>query len=115
MATALAESWVPDEPDVMEVTGRLDSATAPRVEEDVFLCIHSGARRMVLDCRELSYVTSAGLRAILAMARAMQKAGGRFAVCDLQPQVEAIFEASGFKTMIPVFSDRNEAITAFAG
>ena len=115
MTNALAESWAPTEPDVMEITGRLDSGSAARVEEDVLLCIQSGARRMVLDCRDLSYISGAGLRAVLAMARAMQKAGGHFGVCELQSQVDAMFEASGFDRIIPVFGDQREAIAAFAG
>lgn len=114
MATALAEAWVPTEPDVMEVIGRLDDGAAARVEEDVLLCIQSGARRMLLDCRDVPYITGAGLRAILAMARVMQKAGGLFGVCDLQPQVDAMFAASGFDQVIPVFGNQREAIAAFA-
>jgi anti-sigma B factor antagonist len=114
MATALAEAWSPTEPDVMEVTGRLDDTAAARIEEDVLLCIKSGARRMLLDCRDVPYITAAGLRAVLSMARAMQKTGGRFAVCELQPQVEAMFVASAIDRIIPVFGGRSEALTAFA-
>ena len=113
MATNLAEAWVPTEPDVMEVTGRLDDSAAARVEEDVLLCIQSGSRRMVLDCRDVPYATASGMRAILAMARAMRKAGGLFGVCELQPQVDAMFVANGFDQIIPVFSNQKEAIAAF--
>ena len=114
MPHMLAEEWVPDEPNVMEITGRLDDHSATRLEEDVYLCIKSGARRMVLDCSNLTYISAAGLRAILKLARAMQLAGGNLVVCHLQPQVAGMFKAIGCQYMVPVFSDRNEAFTAMA-
>jgi anti-anti-sigma factor len=114
MATALAEVWVPTEPNVMEVSGRLDDTAAARVKEDMLLCIESGARRMVLDCRDVPYITGAGLRAILSVARTMREVGGFFGVCELQPQVDAMFTASGFDQIIPVFGNQKEAIATFA-
>lgn len=114
MQTALATHWSPSEADVMEITGRLDDGTAHAVGEDVRLCIESGARRMVLDCRDLTYISGAGLRAMLDMARAMQDAEGRLVVCDLQPQVEEMFEACGFNAFIPVYGDQSDAVAALA-
>jgi len=114
MQPASVEPWIPSEPDVMEIEGRLDGHTATTVEEDVRLCIESGARRMVLDCSNLFYISGAGLRTVLTLARAMQIARGRFAVCDLQPQVEEMFAASGLTAVIPVYGSRNDAIAAFA-
>jgi stage II sporulation protein AA (anti-sigma F factor antagonist) len=114
MLTTQAEPWIPFEPDIMEIEGRLDSATAPGMEEDALLCIQSGARRLVLDCSRLFYVTAAGLRSMLALARAMKETGGRFAVCGLQPQVEDMFENSGLDAIITVYDTPDHAIAALA-
>ncbi|MGE3623362.1 MAG: STAS domain-containing protein [Bdellovibrionales bacterium] len=111
---ALAETWTPSGPDVMDITGRLDDGTSPLIEEDALLCIQSGARRMILDCRDLHYITGAGTRALIAIARAMQQAEGTLAVCHLQPQVEAMFRATGIDRIIPVFADQDEATAALA-
>jgi anti-sigma B factor antagonist len=114
MKSALAEAWTPTEPDIMDVAGRLDDGTAQTLEEDALLCIQSGARRLVLDCRDLSYVTAAGLRTIAAVARAMKQVDGVFALCELQPQVEQMLDKTGFLALIPVFGSRHEAIRSFA-
>jgi anti-anti-sigma factor len=114
MPSAVAESWIPSEPDVMDIEGRLDSGTAPIVEEDVLLCIQSGARRMVLDCGSLFYISGAGLRTILTLARAMQKAGGSFAVCGLQPHIQEMFAGCGFEAFITVYRSRSDALAALA-
>jgi len=103
------------EPDVMEISGRLDDGTAPAIEEDALLCIRCGARRMVIDCHDLTYVTGAGMRSLLTVARAMRQADGRLIVCDLQPQVARMFAASGIDAMIPVYAYQSEAIASLAG
>jgi anti-anti-sigma factor len=100
----------PDEPAIMEVMGYLDSNTALQVEEDVMLCIQGGAREMILDCARLNYITGAGMRAILIMARAMKAVEGRFAVCSLQPQVKAMMEACGYDRIVPIFDNREQAM-----
>jgi len=113
MQNAAATSWA-FEPDIMDISGRLDDGTAPALEEDALLCIRSGARRMIFDCRELTYVTAAGLRAMLNVAREMQMFQGSFGVCELQPQVEDMLRVTGLCEMISIFGSRNEAITALA-
>ncbi|MDP9126772.1 MAG: STAS domain-containing protein [Pseudomonadota bacterium] len=102
------------EPDIMEVSGYLDSTTALQVEEDVLLCIQSGAREMILDCTRLNYITGAGMRAILVMARAMQAVEGHFAVCGLQPQVKAMLAACGYDRVVSMYETRDEAIATLA-
>ncbi len=102
------------EPEIMEVTGYLDSNTAPQVEEDVMLCIQSGAREMILDCARLNYITGAGMRAILTMSRAMKAVEGRFGVCGLQPQVKAMLEACGYDRIIPLYGNLDEAVANIA-
>lgn len=115
MPSALrVEAFSPAEPEVMELSGRLDGGTAPSVEEDALLCISSGARRMVLDCGNLFYITGAGLRAFLNVARALEVMQGKLAVCNLQPQVRDMFDACGFRTVIPAFANQNEAIAALS-
>jgi anti-anti-sigma factor len=112
MPPVFNEPYGPSEPDVMEIAGRLDDGTASNVEEDIRLCIESGARRMVLDCRDLSYISGAGLHTVLDLARMMQAAEGRLVLCGLQPQVEEMLEVSGFDAIIPVYKNRGEAIVA---
>jgi anti-anti-sigma factor len=102
------------EPEIMEVVGYLDSSTALQVEEDVMLCIQSGAREMILDCTRLSYITGAGMRAILTMMRAMKAVDGRLAICGMQPQVRAMLQACGYDRIIPVCGNLEEAVAVVA-
>jgi stage II sporulation protein AA (anti-sigma F factor antagonist) len=107
-------AWSVAEPEIMELSGRIDSATSPRIEEDVLLCIQSGARDMILDCSNVSYITGTGMQSLLRMAREMQKARGNLAVCNLQPQVRDVFDFCGLESAIPVYESMSAARLALA-
>ena len=101
MTYAADESWLVTEPEIMDTDKYLSSTNAPDLEEDVRLCIQSGARHMVLNCAAMTYMTGAGVRAFLTIARLMHEAGGRIYVQGLSGQPRAIFEACGMEGLIP--------------
>lgn len=90
-------------------TGRLDSTTAPIVEQAIKDAMGRFGHRLLLDMGELDYVSSAGLRVVLAAAKLSNSASGKFLVCDLKPQVRQVFELSGFTRIISIVSSRAEA------
>jgi anti-anti-sigma factor len=66
---------------------------------------------MIIDCAELDYVSSAGLRVFLLAARAAQRAGIPFALCALKPAVREVFQLSGFSRIMTVHADRATALS----
>jgi len=100
--------WRVTEPEIMDTDKYLSSANAPDIEEDVRLCVQSGAREMVLNCANLTYMTAAGVRAFLNIARLMQNVGGTVSVTGLRGQPEEIFLASGMDFLIPSGSEASE-------
>lgn len=107
-------SWALSDPEVIAISGRLDSGTAPQTEEKVMQRIGQGARDIILDCSDLNFTTGAGLRMILTLAKEMQKVSGKLAVCNLHSQAQQIFEACHYDNIIPVFSTRDRALAALA-
>ena len=75
--------------------------------------LDDGVERVVLDCRELSYVGVTGLGVVLATARELQSRGGRFALCNLALHLKDVFRLSDLDEIIPVF-DSLEAALAMA-
>jgi anti-anti-sigma factor len=109
---AATESWNVTEPEIMKLSGRLDSMTATEVEEDALLCIRSGAREMILDCDEVTYITGAGVQSLLRIAREMQAVHGKLAVCNLHER--EIFDFCGLDGIIPVYETLSDARSAHA-
>jgi len=104
--------WQVTEPEIMDMDKYLSSANAPDFEEDARLCITSGAREMILNCAALSYVTGAGLRSFLNIARMMQEVGGKISVTGLKDQPREIFYACGLDAFMPSVNDPSELSTS---
>ncbi len=97
--------WHVTDPGIMDTDRYLSSANAPDLEEDVRLCIQSGSRKMVLNCASLTYMTSAGLRAFLRIARIMYSVGGVLSVKGLKGQPRAFYFACGMDSVIPLVKE----------
>ena len=97
---------------VVVFDGRLDSNTVSAVERDLAALIDGGGTRLVFDLAALAYISSAGLRVMLVMAKRLKQAGGRLALCCLGPQVGEVFEISGFQSIMTIVPTREEALAA---
>ncbi|MFU8763865.1 MAG: STAS domain-containing protein [Haliea sp.] len=95
---------------ILRPAGRLDFESSKVFQARVLDELSGCAGVFVVDATELSYVSSAGLRAFLVAAREAVRAGGSFSVCCLQPLVAEVFELSGFKQIIPVHDDLAAAL-----
>ena len=92
---------------------RLDTTSAPDVEQIVLAEIERGASRIVIDLTETTFVSSAGLRVILKVAKLLHQKGGKLGLCGLSEQINEVFEVSGFTTLVnvyPSFADAAEAV-----
>ena len=78
--------------------GRLDTTTAPEFES--FLCNHyEEAGSLVIDCEKLMYISSAGLRVLLAAQKKTKGAMKLTHVCEL---VMEVFEMTGFADILVI-------------
>jgi anti-anti-sigma factor len=95
---------------VVMVSGRMDTLTAPEFEAQTAKWLADGETRLVLDLSQLAYISSAGLRSILAAAKQLKAKGGDLAFCGLAGLVAEVFAVSGFAKLLPVFATREEAL-----
>ncbi len=72
----------------------------------------TGARHLVIDLRDLEYVSSAGFREFFLAGRRMSRGGGTLAVCQFQPAVKELFEIAQFMTAYAVHETREAAVAA---
>jgi len=105
----------PDQPiAVFETGGRLDASTVFELER-AFGAAHSpktglGMRVIVVTMDGLRYISSSGLRALLAARTALRKTGGDVLLCTLSPAVRDIFDMVGFDTIFKIYPTREEAL-----
>jgi len=95
---------------IVAAEGRLDTATAPDLEGVCARQLEGGACRLILDLGGLEYVSSAGLRVILALAKRLQAAGGGFALCGATGLVRETLDLAGIGTIVAVHDSLDEAL-----
>jgi stage II sporulation protein AA (anti-sigma F factor antagonist) len=89
--------------------GRLDSNSSPELERRALAEIAAGAPRLVIDLERVDYISSAGLRALLVIAKKLKQPGSRLALCGMTPAVRQIFELAGFLSIFTVEASRADA------
>jgi anti-anti-sigma factor len=105
------KSEVADGIAIHRVSGKIDALTAPNLEAAVGSAISAGTARIVFDMRNVTYVSSAGLRAILSGTKRAAAADGRLVIYGLQSLVSEVFESSGLGNLILIAADENQART----
>ncbi len=94
---------------ILKIEGVLDSKTAPLFEGKIDEAIAQGARQMILDFKNLEYISSAGLRVILKTTKEMKRLEGKLVLCDLADYVKEVFEISGFDSFLPITASCEDA------
>ncbi|MBO7708933.1 MAG: STAS domain-containing protein [Lachnospiraceae bacterium] len=82
------------------IGGRLDTTTAPALEAEIKQSI-DGVEKLVLDIKELDYISSAGLRVFLSAQKAMNKQG-TMVVRNAGESVMDVFEVTGFTDILTI-------------
>ncbi|MDY6903487.1 MAG: STAS domain-containing protein [Thermodesulfobacteriota bacterium] len=95
---------------VIEVTGRMDAATAPRFEKECNQWLEDGEDRIIVDFAGLEYISSAGLRGVLAVGKKLKSRGGVLCLCQMDGMVQEVFEISGFANIFPAFDTIEDAL-----
>lgn len=99
---------------ILTLVGRLDTETAPDFELAAHDLFEAGGRQFVADMGQISYVSSAGLRVLLALAKKVEGQGS-LRLCALQPVVKEVFEKSGFARLFQIFPRIDAALAGIPG
>jgi len=95
---------------VLEVAGRIDSLTAPDFEARLTTAMTTP--RLVLDFRQLLYISSAGFRVLYRAAQRVKDGNGKLVICGLSDSVRELFEITGFTQLFTFASSRDDGISS---
>lgn len=95
---------------VVHLEGRIDTAAAPALEQELTRIIGEGTRKIVLDFKHVPYISSGGLRVLLATAKKLRGDSDAFALCSLSPEVTKILTLAGFNTIFSIYPSEGEAL-----
>ena len=91
---------IENEKGVIALEGRLDTVTAPELEKELKDSI-AGMKELCFDFEKLEYISSAGLRVLLAAQKTMSKQG-EMKLCHVNDTIMEIFEVTGFTDILNI-------------
>ena len=101
-----------DDVTAVAVKGRVDSTNADTLKERLGEIIRSGSSRLVIDLKEVIYISSAGFRALLITARAVEQVSGRMVLCGIAGEVKRLFDIAAFSDLFTIATTRDDAVNS---
>ena len=100
--------------DMLEISGRVDSSTAPQLTEALEAVTGGGRYKIVLDMAGLEYMSSAGFRALLSSQRVCKRYNrGEIVLASVPERVQEALELAGFTELFKTFPGAVEAVGSF--
>jgi anti-sigma B factor antagonist len=104
-----------DDVTVLDAHGRLDSTTAKEFGDRMIALIQTGRSAIVVDLKNIAYISSAGFRALLIANRATAAKQGKFALCGVIGEVKRLFEIGSLTEMFLICQTRSDGIARLRG
>ena len=98
---------------IIAFEGNLDTNTSPEAESKINELIDAGKQKLLVNFEQLNFISSAGLRVLLAMVKKLNASRGDLRICALNATVQEVFDISGFVTILSVKSTEEEALSSF--
>ena len=94
---------------VIDVAGRLDSATTPAFDAYCDKLMAEGAITFVMNFEKLDFINSGALRSIILMMKKVKPQGGNIVICGAKGTAKETFEVFGFSNMFPIAETMEDA------
>ena len=98
---------------LISIAGRLDTTNYAVLEKKLTDLIENRNDKILVECSQMDYISSSGLRILLIALKKITLAKGKFALCSLQENIHEIFEISGFTSIFNIYSSREDALKEF--
>ena len=87
---------------LVKLVGRLDTTNADQFQKDITPLMEDATPDIELDCSEMDYTSSQGLRMFLMLQKTVSSKGGSMVMVNMKPQVKEVFDITGFSNIIKI-------------
>lgn len=84
------------------LNGRIDTSNADQFQQDVAPLMEGENPDIDIDCTDMSYTSSQGLRIFLMLQKSVKARGGKMVMRNMNPQVKEVFDITGFSNIITI-------------
>ncbi|MCP3941999.1 MAG: STAS domain-containing protein [Desulfobacteraceae bacterium] len=107
----LIEHEVRDGIDIISLIGRIDAQSAPGVNQEIGIVLDDKRGKMLIDFKELDYISSSGLRVLIAVSKQLKAVRGSLVLCNLDKKIYEVFDVSGFTAIFDISTTQEEALS----
>lgn len=98
---------------VLELKGYLDAHTASELESAFEKLLKDQKHNIIVNCKDLTYISSAGLGVFMAYIEEVRKNQGDIKLTNMSPKIFNVFDLLGFPLLYEIFQDESEAMKRF--
>ncbi len=98
---------------ILDLKGYLDAHTAPQLENALHQLIKDKKFNIVVNCQNLSYISSAGLGVFMAYIEDVRKNKGDIKLSNMPAKIYNVFDILGFPLLYEIFNDEKDALEKF--
>jgi anti-anti-sigma factor len=101
--------------ELVTVSGRIDSSTAPELEQALLGFVQAGQKNIVVNLRDTTFISSAGLKALLSAHMKVRKAipPGAVVISEITPELSESFNLVGFDRLFKFYDKDLQAVGSF--
>jgi len=99
---------------ILYIKGYLDAHTAPKLEQELQRVINEQKYKIVVNFKELSYISSAGLGVFMGFIETVREHQGDIKLSNMNPKIFRVFDLLGFPTLYDILDSEEEAKKRFA-
>jgi anti-sigma B factor antagonist len=93
---------------VMQPSGRLDVTNVNQFRREVTDIATSNPKFLLIDLKDISFMDSSGLGALVAALKTIRNSGGELAICSPTDQVQMLFDLTSMSSIFKIYSSRQE-------
>ncbi len=94
--------------------GRIDASVAPDIEQKLLSLISGGSCKLVTDLSEVRFISSAGLRTLVAALKEAKRKRGDLRLAGMQKQVQEVVDLTGLCTIFKIYASAEDATRSFS-
>ena len=84
------------------IIGRLDTPSAVKAQQDIVPLLENADKEIILDCEQLQYISSSGLRLFLTIRKAAAAKGGKVIIENISDEIKKVFMMTGFFNLFEI-------------
>ena len=99
---------------IIILQGRIDASNAADIEEKALALVSGGSCKLVKDLSGVEYISSAGLRVLMAVLKAAKGNGGDLRLAGVQENVAKVLELTGFSNILKIYDGAENAARSYS-